>query len=407
VRALQRLPRAGTCLAAVVALAGCAGLANPQPSALGQQAPAQIMALKTGRTPSRLLELQLEGKLPAPVPPAALRRQLQGLAGPRPRLASRASAQVAVWAADTNFDYLLGQNATGRKTVTAVDLSANSCYSPVALKVDHAQNVWVGCELTSLSGTNGALQEYNSAGVFQQRYLPSCPSNVKGCASFSGYGYDSGIDPRGNVFASLNLYDIETCNSSCTDNLGAGFEWWTKGNPSAAPRLISLGDSCSPVCGVGFMDVDASGNLWFTFSGYNASNMYGFGLGEVTTPTKNATFTIVEPIGTYGFFGGVYTTGAGLTLNVIDQQERTISQYHLPLSPSGTPFNVLGPTPQNAFGIGDPVSGGFNSTEKNIAIGDTGGWLDIGKVSSNAWSAVASFNFYSGLEGAAYTPSDK
>jgi hypothetical protein len=42
-----------------------------------------------------------------------------------------------------------------------------------------------------------------------------------------------------------------------------------------------------------------------------------------------------------------------------------------------------------------------------MAIGDTGGWFDIGKVSSNAWSDVANPNFYSGIDGAAYTPSDK
>lgn len=154
------------------------------------------------------------------------------------------------------------------------------------------------------------------------------------------------------------------------------------------------------------MDVDAAGNLWFTFSGYKQST-YGFGLGEVTNPTTNPQFTIVESVGTYGFFGGVYVSNGGGALNVIDQKSRTISQYHLPLSPSGAPFKVLGPTRQNAFGIGDPVSGGFNKAESKMAIGDTGGWFDIGKVSSNAWSDVANPNFYSGIDGAAYTPSDK
>lgn len=395
-RALHGVESIALGLVTMGLLAGCAGAGSTD----------TLAPLKNGIAASRLLELQLEGRREAPIPPDALRRTLERAGQVRPLLRFHAGAKVALWATDTNFNYLLGQDATGRKTVTAVDLSKNSCYSPVALKVDHARNVWVGCELTSTSGTNGAVQKYSGAGVLEKQYLPACPSPVSECESFSGYGYDSGLDHHGNVFASLNLYSIETCNPSCVSDLGGGFEWWPKGKASAAPHLISLGTSCAPVCGVGYMDVDGSGNLWFTFSGY-AQTTYGFGLGEVTNPTTNPKFTIIEPVGTYGFFGGVYISNGGKTLNVIDQKARTIAQYHLPLSPSGTPYNVLGPTPQNAFGIGDPVSGGFNKAETKLAIGDTGGWLDVGKVSSNTWSAVASPNFYSGLNGAAYTPSDK
>ena len=123
---------------------------------------------------------------------------------------------------------------------------------------------------------------------------------------------------------------------------------WPKGKTaSQTASRFSTGDNCSPICGVGFMDVDASDNIWFTFSGY-AGTTYGFGLGEITNVAKKPTLSIVEPIGTYGFFGGVYTSNKGTTLNVVDQQARTVSQYHLPLAPSGTPFNVLsGPVPQN------------------------------------------------------------
>jgi hypothetical protein len=376
-------------LATTAAITGCAG-ATGQPLGIGSPASTQA-ALRSLMTPPILPEMQRFN--------ARGGRLL-------PHLALNRGAKVAMWASNTNFNYLLGQDSTGRKTVTAVDLSQNSCYSPVALKVDSARNVWVGCELTSLSATNGAVQEYSNAGVLLKRYTPACPSHVSGCASFSGYGYDSGIDSRGNVFASLNLYDIQTCNPSCNDQLSAGFEWWSKGDPSATPRLISVGTNCSPICGVGFMDADSSGNLWFTFSGYDQTT-YGFGLGEIASPTKSPKLTIVEPIGTYGFFGGVYASNGGKTLNVIDQKARTISQYHLPLAASGAPYNVLGPTLQNAFGVGDPVSGGFNAAETKMAIGDAGGWFDVGKLSSNAWSAIASPNFYSGIEGAAYTPSDK
>ncbi len=387
----------------VAVIAGCGGSQGLQPFA---HEPAQGAALKSGLTPSTLLALQLEGKLEAPVPPDALRRAFQRQVSVRFYPAFSSGATVALWASDTDFNYLLGQDATGRNTVTAIDLSKNSCYSPVALKVDRARNVWVGCELTSTSGTNGAVQEYSGTGALEKRYVPGCPSPVSQCNSFSGYGFDSALDSHGNVFASLNLYDIEICNPTCAQNLSAGFEWWPKGHASATPSLISVGSNCSPVCGVGFVDVDASGNLWFTLSGYNQST-YGFGLGEVSAPTTHPKFNIVEPIGTYGFFGGVSVSNGGKTLNVIDQKTRTILRYHLPLSPSGKPFKVLGPTQQNAFGVGDPVSGGFNQADTKMALGDTGGWFDIGKASSNAWSAVASPNFYSGIEGAAYTPSDK
>lgn len=392
-------------LLAVSAVAAIAGCSVQTASQFAPDRSNQAALLRAGLSPSTLLALQLQGRLPAPVPANALRRGLRVSA--RPRSSFEGKAKVGLWASNTNFNYLLGQDAGGGKTVIAVDLSQNSCFSPVALKVDRAHNVWVGCELTSLSSTNGAVQEYNAAGALQQRFLPGCPSPVSTCGSFSGYGYDSGLDSHGNVFASLNLYDLETCNPTCSDNLSAGFEWWPNGNPSATPRVISTGANCSPVCGVGFMDVDGSENLWFTFSGYDSNNNYGFGLGEITTPTKRPKFSIVEPIGTYGFFGGVYVSSGGQTLNVVDQKSRTISQYHLPLSPSGTPFQVLGPTRLNAFGIGDPVSGGFNSHDTKMALGDTGGWLDIGKTPSNKWSAVANPNFYSGIEGAAYTPSDK
>jgi hypothetical protein len=357
-------------------------------------------------TPRRLLQLELEGKLPAPIPRKALRYQLEHLADARPHFATHPAAPVGVWASDTNFSYLLGQDRRGRKTVAAIDTSANGCNYPIALKVDHAKNLWVGCEFNG-AFTESVVQEYAGNGALKAQYVPGCPNPVSECESFSSMGYDSAVDAGGHVFAALNLYSIEICNPSCVSSLSAGFEWWAAGSPSATPALISVGANCAPVCGVGYADVDGSGNLWFTFSGYNSSNTYGFGLGEITNPTTNPKFTIVEPIGTYTFFGGVFVSNHGKTLNVIDQDARTISQYNLPLSPSGTPFKVLGPTYINAFGLGDPVSGGFNKTEKEIAIGDASGWLDLGNAATNSWHGVGSPNFYSGLNGAAYTPSDK
>ncbi|HEY2476103.1 MAG TPA: hypothetical protein VGI19_15045 [Candidatus Cybelea sp.] len=362
---------------------------------------------KGGLTPRRLLQLELEGKLPAPIPRKVLRYQLRHLGNAQPHsIFHGAAAKVALWTSDTNYSYLLGQSRRERKTAAAIDAAANGCNYPIALKVDHTQNLWVGCEFNS-AFTESVVQEYASDGTLKTQYVPGCPNPVSECQSFSSLGYDSALDASGHVFAVLNLYSIEICNPSCVSSESAGFEWWQAGSPSATPTLISTGANCAPICGVGYADVDGSGNLWFTFSGYDSSGNYGFGLGEVSNPTTNPTLTIVEPIGTYQFFGGVYVSNGGKTLNVIDQNARTISQYSLPLSPSGKPFNVLGPTFTNAFGLGDPVSGGFNQTDTKLAMGDAFSWLDIGKVATNHWYGVGNPNFYSGLNGAAWTPSDK
>jgi hypothetical protein len=387
-------------------IAACSG-AQPPSAPPNATADRQIALLRGPMSPAQLLELQAQGVLPAPVPQVRVREQLRRLERGRPAFTANKTGNVGLWATDTNFNYLLGQTADGHTTVASVNLAPNNCYSPVGVRVDAARNVWVSCELTSPSTTSGALQQYDASGNYQKQYLPACPESVKGCTSFEGYGWDSGIDSNANVFTSLNIYSYEACTPSCTSELGAGFEWWPKGKTTSKPHLISTGASCNPICGVGFMDIDAFNNIWFTFSGY-AGTTYGFGLGEVSKPTsKKPVVSIVEPIGTYQFFGGVNVSGAGHTLNVLDQAARTISQYNLPLSPSGAPFHTLGPIPQNAFGVGDAVAGGFNKGETKLAYGDTGGWIDIGNVAENKWAAVASPNFYSGLEGAAYTPSDK
>lgn len=364
--------------------------------------------LKGPMTQSRLLQLQMQGRLPAPVPLRSLRYQVAQPAAGRPRPALHPDGKVGVWVSNTNFNYVLGQNAAGTQTETAIDAGQNGCYSPVALKVDHSRNLWVGCELTSPSTVSGAVQEYGPSGSLTAQYVAQCPKNVAGCSSFGGYGFDSGLDAQRDVFASMNLYSYEVCNPSCTTTLGAGFEWWAHGaSPSSKPKLISVGANCAPVCGVGYMDVDASGNLWFDFSGYNSTGTYGFGLGEIKNPTTRPAFKIVEPIGTYQFFGGVYASGKGTVLNVIDQTARTVSQYKLPVATGGKPFAVLGPTPTTVFSVGDPISGGFNQTESKMAIGDSGAWIDVGAPSSNVWTTPANLNFYSGIDGAAYTPSDK
>ena len=136
----------------------------------------------------------------------------------------------------------------------------------------------------------------------------------------------------------------------------------------------------------------------------DAASTCGYGLGEIQNPTSASwTFVSALPPGSLRFPGGVYVSNAGATLNVTDQLARTISQYALPAL---TLTDTLGPTLQNAFGCGDPVSGGFNKTDAMQADGDACGWVDVGKISSNKWKSVPGVEF-SGLEGAAFTPSDK
>ncbi len=120
-------------LTLVALLAGCSQLQGsrdlpPSGSMQSNATRAQNTAalLKEPKSPFDLLELQLAGKLPAPVPPQTLRYSLQQWKLDRPKLAFHAGAKVGLWASDTNFNYLLGQDATGLNTVTAIDASAES-----------------------------------------------------------------------------------------------------------------------------------------------------------------------------------------------------------------------------------------------------------------------------------------
>ena len=94
-------------------------------------------------------------------------------------------------------------------------------------------------------------------------------------------------------------------------------------------------------------------------------------------------------------------------LNVIDQDARENAQYSLPFSPSEAPFNILGPTPTNLFGFGDPIQGTFNSGSTKFAVGDAYGWIDSATVSTNSWKANANINCSDGCFGTTYQPSDR
>ena len=351
-------------------------------------------------TVSRLLQLQAAGNLPAPVRPFSLRHELrQGQAG-RPRgIKAQSSAPVALWVSNTSEAYLIGVNKHGNVTRSAIDAESKDCDAPVGLKVDAKKNLWVACE--SSSAGSGLVQNYGDNATLAATYAQGCPSGLS-CDYWYSYGFDTATDNAGHVFASIVLYEIETASQFI---YGTGFEWWNAAAPSSPPTLISLPSSDS-VSNVDFMDVDASGDLWFDYYGCVASGC-GYGLGEITAPTTSPAFVAALAPGSIGFAGGVYVSKHGSVLNVIDQDARTTSQYALPWVPSEKPTTVLGPTLKNSAGDGDPVSGGFSKYEGQLAEGDAYGWLDIGTVSTNGWTIVTNPDFSSGIEGAAYTPSDK
>lgn len=116
-------------------------------------------------------------------------------------------------------------------------------------------------------------------------------------------------------------------------------------------------------------------------------------LTELTPPTSDQ-------------LGSVYVSNNGSVLNVVNETARTISQYKLPWIASETPFNVLGPT-LTLMGKGRPTSGGFDESDKHLALGDADGWVDVGSVAANHWLAVSKKNLKNGNHGAAYVPSDK
>ncbi len=356
---------------------------------------------------TELLKLQAQGKLAGPVPPKMLLRRIKMLqTHSRPHFSFRGkSGVVGAWISITDYSYLIGVNGRLNKAMTDIDTEENGCYDPITVKVDSSQNIWAACEDNDTFSA-GAAQEYSSEGALTNTYNQGCPGNVTGCEDWYSYGFDSASNSS-DVFSAIDFFEYETCNPSCEFEDGAGFEYWPAGDPSASPTLVTLGSDCDPVCDVYYFDLDNSGNIWFDYFGYDSSTgEYGYGVAEVTGATSSPTFVSILAPGALEFPGGVYVSDNGGVLNITDQETRETKQYDLPLSPSGSPFNTLGPTQEDLFGCGDPVAGGFNKAESKLAFGDACGWVDKGAVSTNKWKAMANINFYA-PEGAAYTPSDK
>ncbi len=415
----MRLSLATVSLAVSVALlTGCSsspqGVSSlPGSSGINQQPAGSLGSHQTsGRmTPMELLKLQAKGKLPGPVPQQVLKWQYQHITG-KARPVYHISPDwkaVAAWASNTDYGYLVGQNSSLATTVADINVT-NYCFDPITVKVDGGQNIWTACELNP-SGLGAQVQEFSKTGAAVASYAwnASC-TNPSGCEFEGGYGFDS-AETSSDVFAAANTYQCAPAIPSCTYTTAAGFYYWT-GGPSSTPTFVALPTTSGPINYelVYYMDVNARGNIYFDYYGCENTAPYscGYGLAEVKKPTSPS-FTVIPLLspGSIQFPGGVYVSGHGYTLNVTDQLLRTTSRYHLPISPSSTPFRTLGPTAPNFIGLGDPVAGGFNQSDSMLGLGDAYGWIDVGTNRSNKWSDVATTSCAFGCEGFAFTPSDK
>jgi hypothetical protein len=332
-------------------------------------------------------------------------------------------SQVGLWVTSTSSDWLFGFNKGATKMLTMSDLSEAGCFGPRTVKVDHEQNIWVACESLTPQyggGTNfGGEQEYIHGGSgYVQNYsfdaFDECLKIAHGeglppGARCTAKSFDGGTDNKGHVFAELSLgYRVNGGNE--TIYFSPGFYWWNAKKPYDRAKFIQVSKGyCLPFCYIYYMDTDNAGNIWFDFATQPMGYGPAAGLGEVTHPTTSPAVKIILPPGTYKNPGGVYVSGHGTVLNVTDTAVGKTYQYHLPVTESASPFNVLAPKKHRRHDgyNGGPVAGGFNQTETAFALVDSRGWIDIGKLPENTWLFRQKKNCCLPFGGAAYTPSDK
>jgi hypothetical protein len=383
-------------------LCGCA--TSLQGSSIGPSVINQIQTVDRAGVPTirqgpigflRLRQLEMAGK----IPPALERRILERMGGrSRLHVTFDGHAVVGLWAIVASaYTYIFGENAKGNKTVTAIDVQSNGCIGPSNLKVDHAENLWLACG-TSPSDA-GVIQAYAPGSKEPAATFTDSFTCGAGCY-FDANANDVATDSSGHVFAA-NPFS-ETCDPSCTD-WTYPLVWWNAKSASSPATGIAEPDMTNG----DYIDVDPSGNLYA--EGYGCiESQCGAILDEISDPTT-ASAKITHLIAPYtgSSVGAIYVSNKGQVLNLVDSGSRTMLQYALPWVPHELPFNVLGPTPTNYYGGGYPIAGGFDRADKLAVLGDAYGWLDIGKVAKNRWSAVTNVNLFPGVLGAAYVPSDK
>lgn len=326
------------------------------------------------------------------------------------RAADNRGTSIALWVTSTSQGYIYGQDARGKRTVATIDAGANGCGRPTGIKVDHKQNLWVACASGSVqkyppvsSLPSATYDDFYSSGNDQRPMHP--PKGGGWHCEFSGNPTDVAFDSRGHVFAA-NASSGGECGGSLTQpDIIIPFDgpivWWN----ARSPKKVYLSISTQEETAAYDLDVDNAGNLYFD-GGYGCQQPCEPGVFELSDPTSSSGVLTALTPPTRDQLGGVYVSNDGSVLNVVDETARTISQYELPWIANETPFKILGPT-LTRMGEGEPTSGGFDRGEKHLAIGDVDGWIDIGNVASNRWSAVGNENLKHGNLGAAYVPSDK
>lgn len=361
------------------------------------------------RSSLELLKLQADGKILSPVTQAAAKWEYKSVAGATrsPFHPIHTGKAPTIWASSSGYSYLIGLNARN-KTVVAIDTSANGCYNATSVKVDHQRNVWLACQLNS-TFNSGASQEYSGSGTLLNTYNAGCPSNIpaSSCALFFSSTVDQAESAQ-HVFVGLAFYAACDLSYNCTTADGGGVEFWNQGDASAQPTVSPFNLSGITLYGSGYLDVDASDDVYYTYDGCETGYPYtcGYGLAEYANATSpSGTQTVLLPPGSIGLFGGVTISNHGTVLNVLDQNTRTITQYALPWT--GTPLRTLGPTMTPSIGKGDPVTFGFNRYDSKMILGDAYGWLDGIRVKSDKARIHATAECSGGCDGAAYTPSDK
>jgi hypothetical protein len=336
-----------------------------------------------------------------------------------PALARSANVHVGIWAADSFSSTIYGVTSDGGSIVSTINTAANGCDEDFGLKVDAESHLWVACEDSSkLQG--GSVQEYRRNGAVLATYQGGCPKNLRRsqCESFVGDGLDVGFSAA-NVFVSDWTFELEwNCNQGAkvpppcgNTQAGTGFEYWPLHRQGAKPTLIDVyGQNFGglTINNVWYFDLDNSGNIWAGYNGCSGGTC-GAGLLEVENPTSTS-FAVLDrlPPGTFDGVNGVYISDAGSTVNVADDGAGVIDSYRLEPSFGAVPFRVLGPMAAlGTFAHGEPVAGGFRSGDGRAVWGDGHGWLDLGSVRSNTWTAVDPGFMGHRIGAAVYATSDK
>ena len=261
-----------------------------------------------GINPKDVLRLQAAGQRSATWSARGSGKGSAASPSPSASRSRKKAAARAFWASLTYYDYILGINSKGTAVTKA--FQTTGCTSSYGVKVDHSQNIWVGC----YEGANSTptAQEYSSNGTQLGSYNASCPLNWQSTSNttcedyFYGYsGYDSAADSS-HVFGDGFFYGYDCSMPSCPYTEGSGVEYWPAGEPSATPTLVLLPYNFHLSKKIDYMDEDTSGDLWAGFYGCSTSTC-GYGLGEITSATTSPTFTVIENPGTYQANGAVFT----------------------------------------------------------------------------------------------------